>query len=82
MRLDHFRSLAKYPVTDKFKNNRSSREMCSELAHQHALESVHKSTERRSSQEVDHSRSLLCPNHQPGYHIICTNEYQLPSSLI
>ncbi|CAG8072926.1 unnamed protein product [Penicillium nalgiovense] len=36
----------------------SSREMCSELAHQHALESVHKSTERRSSQEVDHTSFL------------------------
>ncbi|KAJ5533935.1 hypothetical protein N7527_000189 [Penicillium freii] len=36
----------------------SSRAMCSELAHQHAVESVHKNTERRSSQEVDHSSFL------------------------
>ncbi|CAP80331.1 hypothetical protein E8E15_008646 [Penicillium rubens] len=36
----------------------SGRETCAELAHQHALEGVHKSTERRSSQEVDHTSFL------------------------
>ncbi|OQE26149.1 hypothetical protein PENFLA_c007G10489 [Penicillium flavigenum] len=36
----------------------SGREMCAELAHQHALESVHKNTEHRSSQDVDHTSFL------------------------
>ncbi|CAI7569887.1 unnamed protein product [Penicillium glandicola] len=32
--------------------------MCSELAHQHATEDLHRNTERRSSQEVDHNSFL------------------------
>ncbi|KAJ5164905.1 uncharacterized protein N7500_006735 [Penicillium coprophilum] len=37
----------------------SSRAMCNELAHQHATEDLHKSTERRrSSQDVDHNSFL------------------------
>ncbi|KXG50173.1 uncharacterized protein PGRI_061400 [Penicillium griseofulvum] len=36
----------------------SSRAMCQELAHQHAMNDLHKHTERRSSQEVDHNSFL------------------------
>ncbi|KOS46484.1 hypothetical protein ACN38_g2565 [Penicillium nordicum] len=36
----------------------SSRAMCSELAHQHAVQGLHENTERRSSQEVDHNSFL------------------------
>ncbi|EKV11977.1 RPEL repeat protein [Penicillium digitatum] len=36
----------------------SSRVMCSELAHQHAVDSLNKKTGRRSSQDVDHNSFL------------------------
>ncbi|KAJ5927099.1 hypothetical protein N7516_008872 [Penicillium verrucosum] len=36
----------------------SSRAMCSELAHKHAVQGLHENTERRSSQEVDHNSFL------------------------
>ncbi|KAJ6132637.1 hypothetical protein N7471_007852 [Penicillium samsonianum] len=36
----------------------SSRAMCSELAHQHAMEDLNQSTGHRSSQEVDHNSFL------------------------
>lgn len=44
----------------KFTNTlitRSPHAMCSELAHQHALDDLHKNTEHWSNQDVDHSMS-------------------------
>ncbi|KAJ5512786.1 hypothetical protein N7463_002338 [Penicillium fimorum] len=36
----------------------SSRAMCTELAHQHATEDLHRITDRRSSQDIDHNSFL------------------------